>query len=349
MKILCDFHHEDLFYSLHLLFEKRMGYELYRQIGPEWYQEGYWLVYDHPATVSQYLGIQQAQEWAAIKAQNANMYCTIPNENAYQKEDGIFLIPDFHRNVVYKAVTLEKFKQMKFDIVVSSMPAHIDRFNKLISSYQPHAKHIFQVGNNWGVGGFNVKNILSSSTKASPNPDQHCVYYHQEFDLTIFDHQSCPNPKSVVNMMHIMSGDCLGKFNQFKAAMPDWKWTAHGGGNADGPATNIPQAFKDHGFLWHYKREGDGFGYNMFNALATGRPIITRKSFFKGMTVDPLLVDGVSCIDLDVHSVPEVIKMLNEAAQDHARWSMNTYNHFKSLVDYDREAVAIKAFLDNLK
>lgn len=350
MKVLADFHHEDLYYSLHLLFEKRLGWELYRQIGTDWYNEGYWMVYDHPDTAGQYLGTHLTEEWAQIQERNPGMRKML-NETAYEKETGIYLIPDYPRGVVYKGITLDKFKNTQFDIVISSMPSHINRFNKLVSEYQTSAKHIFQAGNNWNVGSFSVNNILSSSTRTSPNKSQNVVYYHQEFDLNTFKHLPCEQPRSVFNMMHYMRGPGLANFNAYKSKMPDWKWFAHGSQNADGPVLTekIPEAFVEHGFLWHFKPEGDGFGYNPFHALASGRPIITHKSFFKGMTLDPLLVDGKTCINLDGRSQSDVVKKLNEAAGNHIEWSNNTHAHFKAIVDYDAEFERIKAFLSNLK
>lgn len=351
MRVLADFHHEDLYHSLHLLFEKRLGWELYRQIGTEWYHNDFWMVYNHPDTANQYLGIHLTEEWAKIRERNAGMYCTMPNETAYEEQEGIYFIPDYVRGCAYKGITFEKFKEMRFDIVVSSMPPHIERFNRLIAKYQPGAKHIFQVGNNWSVSGFNVKNILSSSKKANPGKDQNFVFYHQEFDLGRFKHIKCSSPRSVLNMMHLLKGAGLTKFNEFKTSMPNWRWSAHGSGNPDGPilTENIPESFQQHGFLWHYKREGDGFGYNAFNALASGRPIITHKSFFSGMTLEPLLVDGKTCINLDGRSKEEVINLLEAAASDHDRWAEEAHAHFKSVVDYEAEAERIKVFLQNLK
>lgn len=42
MRVLADYHHHDLFESLAILFEDRLGWELYRPIGMEWFDEGYW-------------------------------------------------------------------------------------------------------------------------------------------------------------------------------------------------------------------------------------------------------------------------------------------------------------------
>ena len=58
-KIYSDCHHEHLYESLRILFEDRLGYELYRAIGLEWYHEKFWNVYPHPATAQQYLGLHQ--------------------------------------------------------------------------------------------------------------------------------------------------------------------------------------------------------------------------------------------------------------------------------------------------
>ena len=41
MKVLADYHHHDLWESLELLFA-RFGWTLYRPIGMEWFEQGYW-------------------------------------------------------------------------------------------------------------------------------------------------------------------------------------------------------------------------------------------------------------------------------------------------------------------
>src|SRR5690242_6385574 len=41
MKVLADYHHHDLWESLELLCA-RLGWDLYRPIGMDWYEQGYW-------------------------------------------------------------------------------------------------------------------------------------------------------------------------------------------------------------------------------------------------------------------------------------------------------------------
>lgn len=42
MRALVDRHQADLYYSLQLLFEDRLGVQLFTPIGHEWWDEGYW-------------------------------------------------------------------------------------------------------------------------------------------------------------------------------------------------------------------------------------------------------------------------------------------------------------------
>ena len=57
--VFTDFHHAGLLNSLILLFEGRMHGAVYRPIGIDWANKGYWAIYDHPATRQQYLTLDQ--------------------------------------------------------------------------------------------------------------------------------------------------------------------------------------------------------------------------------------------------------------------------------------------------
>src|SRR5690606_23370721 len=117
----------------------------------------------------------------------------------YRVEDGIYYINDVTYRTTHRAVRLDKFKEMEFDLLLSSIPQHIEPYNQLIRLFQPKAKHIFQIGNAWSkVNG--VKNILASCSPAGLQVDaeQHVVFYHQEFDLNTFRYEP-PTFHNVVN------------------------------------------------------------------------------------------------------------------------------------------------------
>ncbi len=55
MRVLADYHHGSLLRSLVMLFEGRLGMELYRPIGLEWFHEGYWAVSELKRTAREFL------------------------------------------------------------------------------------------------------------------------------------------------------------------------------------------------------------------------------------------------------------------------------------------------------
>ena len=355
MKIFLDNHHEELTESLRILFEDRMGWEVYRPIGLEWYHEGYWHIYPALATAEQYLGLHVGkalqQKWQ--EDPSSIEHHRHFNPNVLENSDGIYDIGSVvYPNKRYLGITLERFKSTPFDVILSSIPSHARVFNELIQLYQPQAKHIFQVGNNWTYD-FPVKNILSSSKLAfdSLSTDKHAIFYHQEFSLQTFSFVDSFNPTSIYNMLHYMKD--TDKFFEVEKRLPGWLCKCHGAGNREksrGPSIlDVANCFREMGFLWHVKREGDGYGYNVFHAAARGRPIITRCKHYQGMTAAPLLVHGETCLDLDQCNIVETVQKLQEMAGNYSFHSQAIHDKFKQQVDFDEEAKQIKNFLENLQ
>jgi hypothetical protein len=218
MKIFCDNHHHDLFYSLQLLFEKRFGWELYRPIGLDWYHEGYWNVYPSIDTAKQYLDFFKKPSTHKPQWGQLNKH--------YTSEDGIYYVTDVTKNKVQRGITLEKFKNMEFDILISSMPQHIQPFNKLISLYQPKAKHIFQVGNAWGQQA-GVNNILASTSYFPTSNNINICYYHQEFDLDVFNYESKCRSNTISSFIHYMNRNL---WDQYKNKISNMQFNAYGAG-----------------------------------------------------------------------------------------------------------------------
>jgi hypothetical protein len=109
MKIFTDLHHNDLYYALISLFEKRLGYEVYRPIGLDWFHNGYWKIaapYNHAMdTVRQYLDIDQTDwvnaPWHEYKQANSNYFI---NDEVYHVHEPIH---DYHQ----KAITFDQFNR----------------------------------------------------------------------------------------------------------------------------------------------------------------------------------------------------------------------------------------------
>jgi len=153
MKVFADFHHIGLYHSLQMLFEGRLGWQVYRPIGTDWYSNGYWKVYPHINVVNQYLGFNNSvpldvrgdpvDKLHGIDTWLNRYYCE-QSPGVYSVEDTIHLDRIDHR-----AMTLDVFKDTDFDIILASIPEHIEPFKKLISVFSSKTILIISPNQKW--------------------------------------------------------------------------------------------------------------------------------------------------------------------------------------------------------
>jgi len=354
MNVFADLHHGDLYYSLSLLFEKRLGMNLYRPIGIDWFKKGVWKIAEPygnpPDTIGQYLEIppvdKPAQKYAVEKYGETRLI------------DDVYHIPVRTSDGYYvqKAITLEKFLKMDIDIVIATFDRHEQPFSELVSKYKPSAKFIFQIGNiGWQPTCLNTKNVLLAMD-VSLSPDINYVKYHPEHN----EHYYYIPPtnhnviKSFINCMTNNYPEDLAWFTKYERLIPELTWKMHGILGRDGIVSNdlMPQAMKDSAFVWHVKSLGSG-GFIPRQAMASGRPVITRTSYAQQYKVleRNLYEDSINCIDLDLGSEKENIKKIKYFMQpeNHLRLCESTIEDFKQKVDFVKEAEMVKAFLERLK
>lgn len=347
MRILADLHHEDLYNSLRILFEERLGWNLYRPIGLEWYREGFWRVFDHPATAEQYLGLHQGTEFRLMQEQQPNGGHRWLNDGLAESAPGLYQIPGVtYADKPTKGVTLDAFRQLDFDLIVSSMPVHFESFERLRQQYKPSAKHVFQMGNMWAVPA-GVQNLMNSTTVSHAHVPN-AVRYHQEFDRRLFNPVGRLASKSVRSFLHYHELHGRADLHGLRAHMPDWSVQEFGAGNESGPIDPgmMPEFIKTAGVVMHVKHGGDGYGFNIHHALACGVPVVFRRCHVAGQTADPILVDGVTGIDLDQHGIGGASYVIRQSYEED--WTARCREHFDRVCDFDREFADIKAFLDRL-
>lgn len=342
MKIFCDMHHIDLFYSLQLLFEKRLGWELYRPIGTEWADEGYWQIAkpygNSPDTIRQFLGLD-AHNWESGKFLNGD----------YIEEDGIYKVYDPIHNVYQRAITLNKFKEMDIDIVISSIPDHDITFANLIRDFKPKAKHISQMGNSYQFT--NVANVMCSCVPYPVSDDKNVVFYHQEFDTQVYKRYPFTSTDKITSFVN-----CLPKpdlFEIFRSNLPHFELESYGIGCPNGTITGqdkIAELMAKSVFGYHVKPGGDGFGHIIHQWFACGRPVIIAGKDYYDKLAGNLLIDGITCIDIDKHSFAESVELIKKYSEPdlHERTCEAVVKRFKELVDYDNEEKLIRRFLDYL-
>ena len=353
MKVFADFHHSALMHSLVLLFEKRLGGTVYRPIGKEWHERGFWHVYEHPATVEQFLSLDQG-----YRPVDGTPPLNQILAGAVDEGEGVFYCLDPEHESFNRAITFDRFCQEKFDIIICSIPEHIEPFQRLIRDHMPDAKLILQVGNSWPWETYSVQNVMASTAVRPVPADRNVVFYHQEFDLDTFKPSTEDMPvvariSSFINCLPTTADYLL--FQRAADALPQFRFYSFGAGCPDGfknGVRGVAAGIRGAMFVWHVKPGGDGFGHVIHNAFAIGRPVITRKSHYAGCLAENLMVDGETCIDLDSHTEAEswdIITRIGNSPDEWRAMARAASDRFKAVVDFDREEQDIRAFLGKLR
>lgn len=348
MRVLCDFHHSSLLRSLTLLFEDRLGMDLYRPIGLEWFDRGFWAINDERPTAEQFLQIGAPSNTDGTPALNT---AHIEDHAA-----GQYVISDPGGDSTHRACTLDFFKNNQFDYVIATVPAHVPIFKKLIAQFQPGARLIVQMGNNWQDYDFGDLPVLASVKGPLPNA-KNAMFYHQEFDTEIFHPSPVPPSKQIYSFQNILQNAEIGweDFNILKdlLASDGFDFKSFGGqcadGNMDGPA-QMANKMREAMLIFHVKKGGDGFGHVIHNAYAVGRPIITRSSHYRHQLAEQLLVPG-TCIDLDKMSRMQAARMIAFLAtqpEELQKMGARAHERFLEVVDYNREGEEIKKWIKSL-
>lgn len=340
MKILADYHHDSLFKSLHLLFEKRLGHELYRPVGLEWFKKGFWRINDLEDTAKQYLDLDQ-RYIPLDKTRRLNQI--LDSQATHYEIDG--------SGYVQKAVTWEQFLQHKWDFIIASVPNHIEPFRKLAE--MSGAKFVIQIGNNWDMREFAGENVLASVLPTDSKGANAC-FYHQEIDLDEF-YFELPEPnRKIYSFINVIENTLGWKdFLYMESMGSDFTFKSFGGQCRDGNCQGdkiLADKMREAMIIFHVKPGGDGFGHVLHNAFAVGRPVITRKSHYKNQ-LGELLLTNDTCIDLDMLSIGEAIETLKELAYDKyalKNMSKSARRRFAQVVDYEEDAVRIARFLAEL-
>lgn len=377
MNVFTDFHHSGLLQSLILLFEKRLGAKIYRPIGTDWHARGFWKVYDHPATVEQFLGIGGNTPDGTQKLNEVIDERTPDKiENYGAMWTGVYKCHDIDSGQTNKAVTFDAFMRGKFDIVIASLPAHVEPFKRLCKLHPSHPKLIYQIGNSWTSEAATAPNIMASAVIHNIPSTVNFISYHQEFSKDIFhppvyhdpygaaelglndyDFDTLPdkNIYSFVNCFDVESNfkSDYQLFTQIEQSMPDWSFKIYGGQCRDGaigPSAVLADMMRQARFIWHTKSGGDGYGHVIHNAPATGKPLIVKKQYYQGKMAESLLKDGETCIVIDGLSPTEIIEKITYYSEPtrYKNMSKAAFDQFNNVVDFDAEQKKIEEFLSKL-
>lgn len=332
-----------------MLFEDRLGIDVYRPIGMEWFTEGYWAINDLEDTAKQFLDLDAAKPKDGTPP--LNRYTS-----KIQQKEGEYFVLDPGGYKAHRAATLDFFKANDFDYVLASIPAHVPLFKELIAKYKPNAKLIVQVGNNWRLEDYQGLNVLAS---IAPRVTWgvNVMFYHQEFDTKIFKRKPVKLTHKIHTYVNVLGNMPTAEhdFLYLERLLPDYEFKSYGGqcrdGNMNGPV-ELAKSMHEAEFILHSKPGGDGFGHIIFNAYACGRPVIARPSQYRAQLAEQLLVPG-TFLDLDalgLRNCAEKIQLDERFNPDEIKqMGLRAAARFKEVVDYDKEGKEIEAWLTTLQ
>lgn len=352
MKIFTDLHHSGLAYSLHLLFEKRLGHELYFPIGTEWFDHGYWCIAEpyqnNINTIKQYLDLNH--EYVPTDGTVSLNKVTDVKPTHYEVKD---IAHDYTR----KHITWDQFRSMDINIIIGSIPRHWEVYRQLKDIYKPKAKVIAQMGNMFYeahdlMKSGTIKNLMASTSQFSAPSWVNSVFYHQEINKEVFTYSSPQEyPIKITSFVNCLPRSDL--FSRYKIALHDCDVQAYGAGCPDGNISTIQEMaaiMKQSHWAYHVKPAGDGFGHVWFDWALIGRPIITNFSDYHDKLAGEIFEDGVTGIDLEKRSFEDNVKYIRELSQPtiHRQMCREINRRVKEKMNYKEEAKSIREFINNL-
>jgi hypothetical protein len=346
IRVLTEFAHEDLYESMAILFEDRFGWELYRPIGMEWYERHIWNF------ERERLGDQVARQFLAEW------------DTDVQHSSGSVRWSTQHPRRSYTMLTYQQALDLKPDIVIATIAANELGLASFAGDIGAH--YGIQVGNQgapnvWSIAEFG----LLSVTTPGFTPWKPHVTYHQEFSLDTY-HPGFPSRDEVATRVQCFTETAeYARFRRVAELVPEVRFRHYGhcgahdeyyGGDAPTVA-QIADEMRAAKVGWHDKRWSDGYGHVVHAWFATGRPVIGSASYYSGAYDDvpklaePLFVEGVTSFDIDKRSDAELASLVRRLVTDEDYWmeiSVNAFQRFGQVVDFDSEAQEIRTMLDNV-
>jgi hypothetical protein len=318
VNVLVDKHHADLFHSLQILFEDKLGHLVFTPIGHDWWGEGYWRFgqgYGDDRLARQFLEAEPIAD-------------------------------HHHPDRPIRYVTLEQARGMDWAFVVATVQDNQRGFKRLADEIG--ARYVLQVGNtnqyvDWSL---DPLAIVSSEVPIQGRG----VVVHQPMPK-VFKYRK-PKPtrtiRSFVNCFN--STPCIAPFVSIGYQLPEFTFHTHGIDGSDGnveTVREIADLMAGSLFGWHDKVQGDGFGHVIHDWAAVGRPIIGHASHYRGLMGERFWRDGETAIDLDKHSIPEVAETVREIAADPKRHRAmcEAIRAEFDRIDWDGETEAVRGLL----
>lgn len=327
-RILADMHHPTLWESYNLLFGDRLGWDIYRPLGMEWYQKGYW---------------RHEHFWAGD--QFAKLF--LPHKEVDVLRDGYYERADPNNlGRVFKMVTVDQAYALGFDWLISSVPGNQLGFAQFAG--RVGAKAGVQIGNNEHTLAWDLAELVLDSTSTHRAPIGHeskHILYDQEIDLRLYgrDYYIGPDAGPISSLLLIWHNDKAGLdfFREVASYFPDERFKLYGqAGQELFNNTSVATEMARSSAIYHTKKIGDGWGHTIHSAMAMGKPVISNNSYYSGQRAARLLDGNRGVLDIAGMDVKSAVQAIRNIDKDGLWMFMGELNRkrFGEFVDYERDA-----------
>jgi len=312
INVLSYWHHSDLWWSLQLLCN-RLGFTLSRMVGMEWYEKGFFDIYDPQIYAHKYL---------------------VDDVGLYQRLD-----PDFPSE---KTLNFKSALETPIDIILCSNRETERPLWDFARKHKPNAKLIRQVGNMLDTVDIQKYPHTLYSDKQSFEENQgHKILYHQEFRMDLFTYQLSVNKNRIYTFQNDYHQYKPAEVfsNQLKQKFPDYILKEYGRNTTGGfifPKRDYIRAIREASFIWQVKH-WEGYSHNIHSSFALGRPMILRREDIKGKIFEPL------CDETTTIFTDQLERIRTIDLQD---MSANCRIRFENTVNFDKEAEELKKFFE---
>ena len=344
-RVLADFHHHDLWESLAILFEDRLGWQLFRPIGLDWFAQEYW-------------NFERKVHGDAV----ARQYLTpwgddIPGDAWSLRADRS------HPGRFHKLVTVEQARALGLDLVVASVDHNHEGFHRFATENgATFGIHLGNVRWNDTQDRWDLADLALVSTKLPFVPSVPFAIVRQEFSLDDFHPGPPPRdePFVVASFVNCFAENlpAYAHFREAAGMAPEYDWRAYGSyGSAPedeyaagniGRCADVAAAMRATDVAWHTKRWSDGYGHVIHNLFAVGRPVLGIASYYADQLAGPLWVEGVTSFDIAPLSPPETLALIERLHRDedlHLRMCEDAAARFREVVDFRAEAADVARLL----
>ena len=326
MNILVNYSgHMDWRCGIYSLFEKRLGWKVYSPNGSKhWAKFGI----TQPGHGGKFFG---KARW----------------------EDGVKHLSILRDNYDVKLIPLEKFHEMKFDIIVVGNGRNEIPFFSFMRQFSPKSIFIRQIANLMETPHRCTNVLLSTKT---PMPDKVSWVKHLMEPPPCFKYVPYTGKKRIRSFSNYFSKNRkdVVLWQQSKKILPGFEFKMHGAEGYDGWVVQdeLHEAMQDTMFIWHVKASGGG-GFTCQEALASGRPLIVKKNYCRThkTRAEDYLVDGVNCVDISFRPLVKSLAIIRKWSQPNVyeKRCKEVLRHYNQFFNFDREAKLIKAWIETLR